>query len=72
MCTGLVFELWDLGIVFGLVALVLWILGITGIIVGLGGIIHIFIVIAVILLVLWLVFRCVGVGRNRGVASGIV
>lgn len=73
MCAGFAFELWDLAILFGVVALILWILGITGVITGLGGVIHIFIVIAVIMLILWLVFRCFGIGRNRATGSrGII
>ena len=56
MCIA--FALLDLALLFGVVALVIWILAITGIVTGLGYISHIFIVLAVIFFIVWLVFSC--------------
>lgn len=52
------FALLDLALFFGLVALIIWILAITGIVSGLGYLSNIFIVLAVIFLIIWLIFSC--------------
>ena len=73
MCVGLV--LLDLVLLFGVIALILWILAITSVIPIAGGIIHIFIVIAVVLLIVWLIFRIFnigGYGYGRGRNGAIV
>lgn len=56
MCIA--FALLDLALVFGIASLVIWILAITGIVSGLGYISHIFIVLAIIFFIVWLVFSC--------------
>lgn len=72
MCVGIPFSLFDLALTFALIALILWILAITTVIPIQGGIIHIFLVIAIILFVVWIVFRICNVGgyHNRVVDNG--
>jgi uncharacterized membrane protein YtjA (UPF0391 family) len=54
------FALLDISLFFGLIALILYILALTGVI-GIGvGLAHIFLVIAIILFVIWLAFRLIG------------
>lgn len=52
------FALLDLALFFGVIALVIWILAITGIVTGLGYLSNLFIVLAIIFLIIWLVFSC--------------
>ena len=57
-------ELLDLALLFGLVALTLYILSVTGVL-ALGNLAYIFLCIFIVLLVLWLVVRIFGFGRSR-------
>jgi steroid 5-alpha reductase family enzyme len=59
----MVFALLDLALFFGLVALVLYIIALTGVI-AIGGAEHVFLVIAIILFIIWLAFRIVGECAN--------
>jgi len=55
------FALLDLALLFGLIALVLWILAITGLVASLGGLAYIFLIVFIILLVVWFVMSfCIG------------
>lgn len=56
MCGGV--DLLDLALLFGLIALTIWILAITGVVTGLGYLSNLFIVLAIILLIVWLIFSC--------------
>ena len=62
-------SLFDLALMYAVSALILWILAITAVLPISGGIIHIFLVIAIILFIVWLVFRVFNIGgyhdRNR-------
>lgn len=60
MC--LAFVLFDLALIFAVITLTLWILVFTTVIPLAGGFIHIFLVISIILLILWIVFRLFNVG----------
>jgi hypothetical protein len=59
----MVFALLDLALFFGVIALILYIIALTGVI-AIGGVEHVFLVIAIILFVIWLVFRIVGECAN--------
>ena len=60
MC--LAFVLFDLALIFAAITLTLWILAFTAVIPLAGSFIHIFLVIAIILLIVWIVFRLFNVG----------
>lgn len=66
-------EFLDLALLFGLIALILWILSITGVF-ALGGIAYIFLVIAIILFLIWVVLRfcfiASATGGNRSWNNG--
>lgn len=59
----MVFALLDIALLFGLIALILYILSLTGVI-AIGAVSHIFLVIAIILFVIWLAFRLIGECSN--------
>jgi hypothetical protein len=70
-----VFNLLDLALLFGLINLIVWILGIVGIF-AIGNIVYIFLAFAVILLYIWFVHRIV-LGDSyyvsrRDLGSGVV
>jgi len=52
--------LWDLFLLFAIAALILWILGMVGVF-HLGGLMHIFIAIAIVCFLLWICFRVIGI-----------
>lgn len=63
------FEILDLALLFGLIALILWILSITGV-VALGGVAYIFLVIAIILFLIWVVLRFCFIASSASANSG--
>ncbi|KAI8346696.1 hypothetical protein B0O80DRAFT_467505 [Mortierella sp. GBAus27b] len=73
MCGSIELAAWDGLIVVGLILLVLWILGLAGVIhVGsTSGLKHIFIALAVIFIVAWIFTRCC-CGRRRARGGVIV
>jgi hypothetical protein len=56
-------KLYDCGCLFGIVAFVLWIVTLLGLL-PLGGWAWIFFVVAVILLLVWILVRCLGIGSG--------
>ncbi|KAJ3175273.1 hypothetical protein HDU87_006355 [Geranomyces variabilis] len=68
MLAGLELVVWDLLVVVGLILLILWILSLAHVfLVNTGPIKHIFVVLAVLFLALWVLVRCCGCGgRKRG------
>lgn len=65
------FVLLDLAILFAVLALIFWILAISGIF-SLGSISYILLVLAIIFFIVWLVFRVVGYRRPVAVQSEAV
>ena len=59
---GIAFSIFDLALTFALIAFILWILAITAVLPIEGNIIHVFLIIAIILLVVWLIFRVFNMG----------
>ncbi|KAJ3042127.1 hypothetical protein HK097_002114 [Rhizophlyctis rosea] len=59
MCYTVEFVLWDILVVLAVVLLILWILSLTHIIfVNLGPLLHIFLVVGILFLLVWLFIRC--------------
>ncbi|KAI1318594.1 hypothetical protein EDD11_006285 [Mortierella claussenii] len=71
MCGTIECVAWDGLIVVGLILLIVWILGLAGVITigSTAGLKHIFIVLAVIFIIAWIFTRCC-YGRRRGVRGG--
>jgi len=62
------FVLLDLAILFAILALIFWILSVCGVF-PLGAIAYVLLVVAIVLFIIWLIFRILGgrslFGRNR-------
>ncbi|KAF9354694.1 hypothetical protein BGX34_010853 [Mortierella sp. NVP85] len=73
MCGTIEWVAWDGLVIVGLILLVIWILGLAGVIhVGsTAGLKHIFIILAVIFIVAWLFTRCC-YHRRRTTRRGVI
>ncbi|KAF9992207.1 hypothetical protein BGZ79_003379 [Entomortierella chlamydospora] len=73
MCGTIEYLAWDGLLIVGFILLVIWILGMAGVIhVGnTAGLKHIFIILAVIFIIAWIFTRCC-CGRRRRTRGGVV
>ncbi|KAF8925633.1 hypothetical protein BGZ58_000633 [Dissophora ornata] len=74
MCGTIECVAWDGLIVVALIFLIIWILGMAGVITigDTSGLKHIFIVLAVIFIIAWIFTRCCYGRRRRGNRGGVV
>ncbi|KAG0041732.1 hypothetical protein BGZ83_001394 [Gryganskiella cystojenkinii] len=72
MCGTIKCVAWDGLVVVGLILLIIWILGLAGVVhIGnTSGLKHIFIVLAVVFIIAWIFTRCCCGSRRRGRGGG--
>ncbi|KAG0311094.1 hypothetical protein BGZ99_010399 [Dissophora globulifera] len=74
MCGTIECVAWDGLIIVGLILLIVWILGVAGVVTigSTSGLKHIFIVLAIIFIIAWIFTRCCYGRRRRGTRGGVV